>query len=104
MSGVQKIILKRLEEERDEELPTVDWFVVKPGLSMTIFVVYLFGIMGPVSQLVRGSKSCSYTTDMCVEFEGCLFFHDDDVEVVAKFKMLLQIFLCHSELFIRIEQ
>jgi hypothetical protein len=37
MSGVQKIILKRLEEERDEELPTLDWFIVKPSLSMTIF-------------------------------------------------------------------
>jgi hypothetical protein len=37
MSGVQKIILVRLEEERDEDLPTLDWFIVKPGLSMTIF-------------------------------------------------------------------
>jgi hypothetical protein len=36
MSGVQKLILKRLEDERDEELPTLDWFIVKPGLS-TIF-------------------------------------------------------------------
>jgi phenylalanine-4-hydroxylase len=37
MSGVQKIILKRLEEERDEELPTLYWFIVKPGLLMTVF-------------------------------------------------------------------
>jgi len=37
MSGLQKIILMRLEEERDEELPTLDWFIVKPGLSMTVF-------------------------------------------------------------------
>jgi len=36
-SGVQKIILRRLEEERDEELPTLDWFIVKPGLLMTVF-------------------------------------------------------------------
>jgi hypothetical protein len=37
MNGLQKIILKRLDEERDEELPTLDWFIVKPGLSMTVF-------------------------------------------------------------------
>ena len=37
MSGVQKIILKRLEEERDEDFPTLNWFIVKPGLLMTIF-------------------------------------------------------------------
>jgi len=37
MSGVQKIILTGLEEERDEELPTLDWFIVNPGLSMTVF-------------------------------------------------------------------
>jgi hypothetical protein len=36
-SGVQKIILKRLEEEEDKELPTLEWFIVKPGLLMTIF-------------------------------------------------------------------
>jgi hypothetical protein len=36
-SGVQKIILRRLVEERDEELPTLDWFIIKPGLLMTVF-------------------------------------------------------------------
>jgi hypothetical protein len=38
---VQKIILERPEEERGEELPTLDWFIVKPGISMTIFKQWL---------------------------------------------------------------
>jgi len=59
--------------------------------------VYFFGMTGPVSQLVRGSKSCGYTTDMGVKFEGCLFCHDDDVGVVARFKMLLQNLLLMSQ-------
>jgi len=100
MNGLQKIILKRLDEERDEELPALDWFIVKPGLKMTIFyevVVYLFGMTGPIGHLVRGSISCSCTTDMCVKFEGCLFCHDDDVWVVARYKMLPQNLLLMSQ-------
>ena len=46
--------------------------------------MYFFGMTGPVGQLVRGSESCSYTTDMGVKFEGCLFCHDDDVGVVCQ--------------------
>ena len=62
-------------------------------------VVYLFGMTRPVGQLVRGSRSCSWTTDMCIKFEVCLFSHDDDddVGVVARFKMLLQIILPMSQ-------
>lgn len=59
--------------------------------------MYLFGMTGPVGQFVRGTKSCSYTTDMCVKFEGYLFCHDGDVLVVARFKMLLQNVLLMSQ-------
>jgi hypothetical protein len=34
---MQIIMLKRLGEERNEELPALDWFIIKPGLSMAVF-------------------------------------------------------------------
>jgi hypothetical protein len=52
--------------------------------------VYLAGMTGPIGQLVEGSESPTYCTDMCINFERCLFCYDNDMGVVAKFKMLLQ--------------